>query len=145
MAKTTKWKDDGITVVRANSLATALSAPSASGRVTVFNFAGTGGTQTWIGVVTLRPGAKTGAHHHGRHEVAIYVVKGHSQIRWGMQLEFVTDVSAGDSVYFAPYVPHQEINLDEKESADFLVVRSDDEKIVVGHDVVPALQRERVN
>jgi uncharacterized RmlC-like cupin family protein len=140
ITKTTKSKDDGIIVVRANSLVSDRDVPSATGRVTVFNFDGTGGTQTWIGVVSLQPGAKTGAHHHGRHEVAIYVTKGHSQIRWGEQLEFATEVSAGDFVYFAPYVPHQEINSDENESVDFLVVRSDDERIVVKHDVAPVVE-----
>jgi uncharacterized RmlC-like cupin family protein len=45
--------------------------PSGAGRATAFDFAGTGGRETWIGTVTLRPNAKTGAHHRGRHEVAV--------------------------------------------------------------------------
>ena len=62
------------------------------GRATAFDFAGTGGRETWIGAVTLQPGSKTGAHHHGRHEVAVYVVKGRGQIRWGERLEFTSEV-----------------------------------------------------
>jgi len=118
--------------------------PSGSGRATAFDFAGTGGRETWVGTVTLQPNAKTGAHHHGRHEVAIYVVKGRSQIRWGEQLEFAAEVAAGDFVYFAPFVPHQEFNIDASETVDFVVVRSDNEKIVVNLDVVPVERPEAV-
>ena len=122
---------DGVRIVRAESLRTALRQSPEMGRATVFDFVGTGGQKTWIGAVTLGPSAKTGAHHHGRHEVAIYVVKGRSQIRWGERLERVADVYPGDFVYFAPYVPHQEINPDESEPVDFIVVRSDNERIAV--------------
>jgi len=69
-----KWRTDGVTVARA-------AAMLGKGRATAFDFAGTSGRETWIGTVTMQPNAKTGAHHHGRHEVAIYVVKGRSQIR----------------------------------------------------------------
>jgi uncharacterized RmlC-like cupin family protein len=118
--------------------------PSGTGRVTAFDFAGTGGRETWVGTVTLRPNANTGAHHHGRHEVAIYVVKGRSEIRWGERLEFAAEVGAGDFVYFAPFVPHQEFNVDASEAVDFVVVRSDNEKIVVNLDVVPVERPETV-
>ena len=118
--------------------------PSGTGRATAFDFAGTGGKETWIGAVTLPPGAKTGAHHHGRHEVAVYVVKGRSEIRWGERLEFAAEVGPGDFVYFAPYVPHQELNLDAGETLDFVVVRSDNEGIVVKLDIVPVERPEMV-
>jgi uncharacterized RmlC-like cupin family protein len=67
-----------------------------------------------MGIVTLQPNGRTGAHHHGTHEVAVYVSKGRSRIRWGENLEFTTDVGSGDFVYFAPNVPHQEVNLDHQ-------------------------------
>jgi uncharacterized RmlC-like cupin family protein len=133
----TKWRTDGVTVVRA-------AAMLGKGRATAFDFAGTGGRETWIGTVTMQPSAKTGAHHHGRHEVAIYVVKGRSQIRWGEQLEYAAEVGPGDFVYFAPYVPHQELNLDGKETVDFVVVRSDNGGIVVNLDVAPVEEPETV-
>jgi uncharacterized RmlC-like cupin family protein len=94
--------------------------------------------------VTLPPNANTGAHHHGRHEVAVYVVKGRSQIRWGEQLEFAAEIGPGDFVYFAPYVPHQELNLDGSETLNFVVVRSDDEKIAVPLALMPVDQPEPV-
>jgi uncharacterized RmlC-like cupin family protein len=139
--QTAKWRTDGVTVVRAGSLQTVMLG---KGRATAFDFAGTGGRETWIGTVSLQPNAKTGAHHHGRHEVAVYVVKGRSQIRWGERLEFATEVGSGDFIYFAPHVPHQERNLDASETLDFVVVRSDNERIAVDLDVVPVEQPETV-
>jgi uncharacterized RmlC-like cupin family protein len=139
-----RWRGDGVKVVRAATLDTVLRAPSESGRATVFDFAGIGGRETWIGAVALPRNAKTGAHHHGRHEVAVYVVKGRSEIRWGDRLEFATEVGAGDFVYFAPYVPHQERNPDAHETVHFVVVRSDGERIAVKLDTVPVEQPETV-
>jgi uncharacterized RmlC-like cupin family protein len=141
MAETMKWRAEGVTVVRGGALSTAMLG---KGRATAFDFAGTGGRQTWIGTVSLQPNAKTGAHHHGRHEVAVYVVKGRSRIRWGERLEFSADVGPGDFVYFAPYVPHQELTLDAGEALDFVVVRSDNERIVVDLDVEPVDAPETV-
>jgi uncharacterized RmlC-like cupin family protein len=143
MPETAKWRD-GVTVARGESLDRAMRGPSGTGRGTAFDFAGTGGRETWVGTVTLQPNANTGAHHHGRHEVAIYVVKGRSQIRWGERLEFAAEVGAGDFVYFAPFVPHQEFNVDASETVDFVVVRSDNEKIAVNLDVVPVERPETV-
>ena len=114
----TDWRQDGVKVVRAG-------ATLGQSRATAFDFAGTGGANVWIGTVTLQPNGRTGAHNHGSHEVAVYVSKGRSQIRWGERLEFTTEVGPGDFVYFAPHVPHEETNLDPKEPVDFVVVRSD--------------------
>jgi uncharacterized RmlC-like cupin family protein len=141
MAETAKWRD-AVRVVRGKSLDMAMREPASSGRATAFDFSGTGGRETWIGTVTLRPDGKTGAHHHGRHEVAVYVAKGHSEIRWGDRLEYVADVGPGDFVYFAPYVPHQERNPSTGEAVVFLVVRSDNERIVVPLDIEPLEQPE---
>jgi uncharacterized RmlC-like cupin family protein len=143
MTEAAKWRT-GVTVVRAEAQQAARLGPGGTGRATVVDYAGTGGRQTWIGTVTLQPKAKTGTHHHGRHEVTIYVVRGRSEIRWGERLEFAADVGPGDFVYFAPYVPHQELNPDESETVDFVVVRSDNEKIVVALDDKPVERPERL-
>jgi uncharacterized RmlC-like cupin family protein len=116
--------------------------PGGTGRVTAFDFAGTGGQQTWIGTVVLPPGADTGPHHHGRHEVAIYVVRGRSEIRWGERLDYAAEIGPGDFVYFASEVPHQERNLDAGAPVEFVVVRSDNAGIVVKLDVVPVERPE---
>ena len=139
----TKWRN-GVNVVRAGAIDAAMRAASGNGRATAFDFIGSGGQRTWIGTVTQKPGSSTGAHHHGRHEVLVYVVRGRSEIRWGERLEFAAVVGAGDFVYFAPYVPHQERNPSDTESVDFLVVRSDNERIVVPFDAAPAQDPESV-
>jgi uncharacterized RmlC-like cupin family protein len=143
MAEAIKWRD-GVTVVRGESLNTAIRGPFGTGRATAFDFAGTGSQKTWIGAVALQPNGRTGAHHHGRHEVGVYVVKGRSEIRWGKRLEFAAVVGPGDFVYFVPYVPHQELNLDAGETLEFVVVRSDNERIVVNLNIVPVEQPETV-
>jgi uncharacterized RmlC-like cupin family protein len=78
------------------------------------------------------------------HEVVVYVAKGRSQIRWGERLEFTTEVGPGDFVYFAPRVPHQELNLDPDEPVDFVVVRSDNSGIRNDLDVEPIEHSETV-
>ena len=69
-------------------------------------------------------------------------LKGRGEIRWGGRLEFAAEVGPGDFVYFAPHVPHQEVNLDAAGTLDFVVVRSDNEKIVVGLDIEPVERPE---
>jgi uncharacterized RmlC-like cupin family protein len=139
--ETTKWRTDGVTIVRGGSLQSAMAG---TGRATAYNFSGAGGQRTWVGTVTMAPGAKTGVHHHGRHEVAIYVVRGRSRIRWGERLEFMADIGPGDFAYFTPFAPHQEANLDDDAPLDFVVVRSDNEGIAVRLDVEPVEQPEPV-
>jgi uncharacterized RmlC-like cupin family protein len=143
MTEAADWRP-GVTVVRAAAIDRAMCGPAGAGRATAVDFAGTGGRATWIGAVTLQPNAVTGAHHHGRHEVAVYVVRGRGRVRWGERLEFAAEISAGDFVYFAPHVPHQEENLAAGEALDFVVVRSDSERIAVGVDAVPVEQPERM-
>jgi uncharacterized RmlC-like cupin family protein len=131
------WRNDGIKVVRA-------AATSGQARATAFDFVGSGGAKTWIGTVTLNPNGRTGAHHHGTHEVAVYVSKGRSQIQWGKCLEFTTEVGTGDFVYFAPEVPHQEINPDPDKPLEFVVVRSDNAATRIDLDIQPSERPEAV-
>ena len=140
---TPNWRT-GVTVVRNAKLNWAMGGATGPGRATAFEFAGNGGRATWIGTVRMQPGAQTGVHHHGRHEVAVYVARGHGRVRWGARLEFAADIGLGDFVYFAPNVPHQEQNLDAEATLDFVVVRSDNERIAVSLDVVPVDEPEMV-
>lgn len=138
------WRD-GVRVVRGDALKATMLAPGAAGRATAFEFTGTGGFQTWIGIVTLEPRLQTAPHHHGRHEVAVHLLRGQGEVRWGERLEFTSAIRQGDFVYFAPGVPHQEINSSSAERLDFLVVRSDSERIAVSLDtIVPSETPENV-
>jgi len=131
MDKATRWRNDGVRVIRASELAAAQVEPGARGRATVFEFSDAGGRGTWIGSVVLPPGLETGAHHHGHHEIALCVAAGRSEIRWGERLEFAAEIGPGDWAYFPPYVPHQERNISASEPLHFLVVRNDLERIAV--------------
>lgn len=136
------WRTDGVKVVRAAAQRSALA--SGRGRATAFDFAGVGNSKIWIGTVAMPPNARTGAHHHDTHEVALYVSKGRSRIRWGEHLEYAADVGPGDFVYFAPGVPHEEINPDADEYCEFVVVRSDNSGTRVDLDTDPVEDPEIV-
>lgn len=142
MTATRNWRN-GVRVVRGQTLEEAKRAPSGGGRATVFDFSG-GGGKTWIGAVSNPPGAKTGTHNHGRHEVTLYVVKGRTEIRWGERLEYAANLAPGDFAYFEPNVPYQERNLSDTETVEFIVVRGDGERIVVKMDDAPVERPETV-
>jgi uncharacterized RmlC-like cupin family protein len=74
----------------------------------------------------------------------VYVISGRSEIRWGDGLRFAAEVAAGDFVYFSPHIPHQERNLSGETAVEFLVARSDNEKIAVSLDIVPVEHPELV-
>jgi uncharacterized RmlC-like cupin family protein len=106
---------------------------------------GTGRAQKiWAGTVNIHPNAKTGAHHHGALESVIYVVRGRARMRWGEQLEFVAEAGPGDFIFVPPYVPHQEINASPDEILECVLVRSDNEAVVVNLDITPVERPENV-
>ena len=79
----------------------------------------------------IEPDAKTGVHHHGALESVIFVVRGQARMRWGERLEFVAEAGPGDFIFVPPYVPHQEINADPSSPLECVLVRSDNEAVVV--------------
>lgn len=107
--------------------------PSTPGidRKAAINFARVGAQKLWAGTVTIHPGAKTGAHHHGHLESVIYVIRGRARMRWGEHLEFTAEAGPGDFIYVLPYVPHQEINASPTEVLESMLCRSDGEAIAV--------------
>src|ERR1700744_2757645 len=106
-------------------------------RAAAITKARTGAQKLWAGTVTIRPNAKTGAHHHGHLESVIYVVRGRARMRWGETLEFTAEAGPGDFIYVPPYVPHQEINASRDEVLECVLVRSDGEAVVVNLDIAP--------
>ena len=113
-------------------------------RKAAINFARVGAQKIWAGTVTIQPNAKTGAHHHGELESVIYVVRGKARMRWGEKLEFVAEAEPGDFIYVPPYVPHQEINASPDEPLECVLVRSDNEAVVVNLDIEPVEKPEAV-
>jgi uncharacterized RmlC-like cupin family protein len=106
-------------------------------RAAAINFARVGAQRIWAGTVRIDANAKTGAHHHGPLESVIYVVRGRARMRWGERLEYVAEAGPGDFIYVPPYVPHQEINASEDEALECVLVRSDNEAVVVNLDIEP--------
>jgi uncharacterized RmlC-like cupin family protein len=113
-------------------------------REAAINYARVGAQKLWAGTVTIHPNAKTGAHHHGALESVIYVVRGKARMRWGERLEFVAEAEAGDFIYVPPYVPHQEINASTSDSLECVLVRSDNEAVVVNLDIAAVEKPEAV-
>jgi uncharacterized RmlC-like cupin family protein len=97
--------------------------------------ASAGARKIWAGTVAIQPGARTGAHHHGELESVIYVLDGRARMRWGERLEFAAEAGAGDFIFVPAWVPHQEINASEGQTLRCVVVRSDQEPVVVNLDV----------
>jgi uncharacterized RmlC-like cupin family protein len=89
--------------------------------------------------VSIHPNGKTAPHHHGELESIIYIISGKARMRWGERLEFVAEAGPGDFIFVPPFVPHQEINADANEPLTCVVVRSDQEPIVVNLDI-PAVE-----
>jgi uncharacterized RmlC-like cupin family protein len=142
--KNGNWKDNGVKVIPANSLD--LNTPQTPGmtRAAAVDFARVGAQKIWAGTVRIQPNAKTGAHHHGSLESVIYVVNGRARMRWGEHLEYTAEAGSGDFIYIPPYVPHQEINASPQESLECVVIRSDQEAIVVNLDIEPVEKPESV-
>ncbi|HTY66028.1 MAG TPA: cupin domain-containing protein, partial [Alphaproteobacteria bacterium] len=113
-------------------------------RAAAINFARVGAQKIWAGTVTIDANAKTGAHHHGALESVIYVVRGRARMRWGDQLQFTAEAGPGDFIYVPPYVPHQEINASTNERLECVLVRSDQDPVVVNLDIAPAEPPENV-
>jgi uncharacterized RmlC-like cupin family protein len=139
-----KWKRDGVRVIPAGSLDGNTAQTPGMDRKAAINAARVGAQKIWAGTVTINPNAKTGAHHHGALESVIYVVRGKARMRWGEHLEFTAEAGPGDFIYIPPYVPHQEINAGRDEPLECVLVRSDNEAVVVNLDIEPVEKPEHV-
>ena len=131
------WKLHGVKVIPANSLDTNTAQTPGMNRAAAINLARVGAQKIWAGTVNIHAGAKTGVHHHGALESVIYVLKGRARMRWGEKLEYVAEAGPGDFIFVPPYVPHQEINASDDETLECVLVRSDNEAVVVN---IPGVQ-----
>ena len=138
------WKTQGVRIIPAQSLDTSTPQTPGMSRAAAIDYARVGAQKIWAGTVTIKPDAKTGAHHHGSLKSVIYIVRGRARMRWGAHLEFVAEGGAGDFIYVPPYVPHQEINASAQEPLECVVVRSDNEAVVINLDIEPVEKPETV-
>jgi uncharacterized RmlC-like cupin family protein len=136
------WKTRGVKVIPGDQLDPDTAQTPGMDRAAAINFARVGAQKIWAGTVKIHPNAKTGAHHHGHLESVIYVVKGRARMRWGERLEYVAEAGPGDFIFVPPYVPHQEINASTDQPLECVVVRSDNEAVVVNLDIEPVERPE---
>jgi uncharacterized RmlC-like cupin family protein len=76
-------------------------------------------------LVTIPPGARARAHMHERHETAIYVLSGVSEMRYGEGLRQHAVVRAGDFLYIPPGMPHLPYNPSPTEPCLAVISRTD--------------------
>src|SRR6516162_6259670 len=138
------WKHSGVRVVPGDQLDPNTSQTPGMNRAAAIDFARVGAQKLWAGTVQIHAGAKTGAHHHGPLESVIYVIRGRARMRWGEKLEFTAEAGPGDFIYVPPYVPHQEINASPSEPLECVLVRSDNEAVVINLYIEPAEKPESV-
>ena len=131
------WKHHGVRIVHANELDTNTPQTMGMSRAAAITYARTGAQKIWAGTVTIKPDAKTGAHHHGALESVIYVLRGRARMRWGDHLEYVAEAGPGDFIYVPPYVPHQEINASDDLQLHCVLTRSGQQGLVVNLDIEP--------
>jgi uncharacterized RmlC-like cupin family protein len=138
------WKSNGVRIIPGDSLNQNTPQTPGMTRAAAINYARVGAQKIWAGTVRIEPNARTGPHHHGSLESVIYVVRGRARMRWGEHLEYTAEARPGDFIYIPPYVPHQEINALAQEPLQCVVVRSDQDAVVVNLDIEPVEKPEPV-
>jgi len=139
------WRNHGVRIVSSEKLD--FNTPQTPGmtRAAAINRTMAGANKLWAGTVNIHPNAKTAPHHHGELESIIYIISGRARMRWGERLEFIAEAGPGDFIFVPPFVPHQEINANPNEPLTCVVVRSDQEPIVVNLDIAAVELPEEVS
>ena len=135
----TDWRSEGVKIIPGDRLDTNTPQTPGMTRAAAINRAMAGANKLWAGTVNIHPNAKTAPHHHGELESIIYIVRGKARMRWGGKLEFIAEAGPGDFIFVPPFVPHQEINANPNEPLTCVVVRSDQDPVVVNLDI-PAVE-----
>ena len=129
------WREHGVRVIKGDQLDSNTAQTPGMQRAAAINYARVGAQKIWAGTVHIHAKAKTGAHHHGALESVIYVVRGRARMRWGDRLEYTAEAEPGDFIFVPPYVPHQEINASDDQPLECVVIRSDNEAVVVNLNI----------
>ena len=138
------WRSDGVKIIPSDQLDSNTPQTPGMSRAAAITHARTGASKLWAGTVEIHANAKTGPHHHGELESIIYIVRGKARMRWGGKLEFIAEAGPGDFIFVPPFVPHQEINANPNEPLTCVVVRSDQEPVVVNLDIAAVETPEEI-
>ena len=87
----------------------------------------------WAGLVRTEPGMRSGWHHHGTHETAIYVLSGRLRMESGPGGSETVEAGPGDFIHVPAEAVHRESNPTE-EQAVAVIVRSGTGEVVVNVD-----------
>jgi uncharacterized RmlC-like cupin family protein len=93
-----------------------------------------GADRLWMGQTHVAPATRSGDHHHGESETAIYVLRGRPEFVFldsATRTERRIVASPGDYVFVPPFTPHREENNDPDHEAVVVIARSTQEAIVV--------------
>jgi uncharacterized RmlC-like cupin family protein len=142
---TTDWRNHGVRIVSSSRLDSNTPQTPGMTRAAAINRAMAGANKLWAGTVHIHPNAKTAPHHHGELESIIYIISGRARMRWGERLEFVAEAGPGDFIFVPPFVPHQEINANANEPLACVVVRSDQEPVVINLDIPASEPPEEIS
>jgi uncharacterized RmlC-like cupin family protein len=98
-----------------------------------------GSEKVWMGQTHVAAGARSGDHHHGEAETAIYVLSGNPSFVFAEDgREVRLDTEPGDYIFVPPYVPHREENPGGQEAV-VIIARSSQEGVVVNlESLVPS-------
>ncbi len=103
-------------------------------RLAAISSASVGSSELWMGQTHVGPAQRSGDHHHGEAETAIYVISGHPEFVFldaGSGAEIRLRPEPGDYVFVPPFTPHREENNDPDVEAVVVIARSTQEAIVV--------------
>lgn len=100
-----------------------------------------GSRHLWMGQTHVPGATRSGNHHHGESETAIFVLSGTPVFVFldvdGLEpVETRIQTAPGDYIFVPPYVPHREENPDPDTEAVVVIARTTQEAIVVNLDVL---------
>ncbi len=111
-----------VRVIRSSSSYEGKQGPTYTGGVSAESCNATG---LWLGKIEVAPGARTTAHHHEKHETAIYVLQGGADHWYGENLEHHVVAGPGDYIYIPAGIPHVAVNRSQTEPVVAVVARTD--------------------
>lgn len=120
-----------LTHIRAGELSGDTGQTSGMDRWEAISGSSAGAEKLWMGQTHVAAGAKSGDHHHGEAETAIYVVSGTPAFVFADgDREIRLQTGPGDYIFVPPFVPHREENPGGDEAV-VVIARSSQEAIVV--------------
>lgn len=84
-----------------------------------------GASSLSMNVATVPPGAVAYAHVHVGFEVMLFILEGRVRHEYGENLEQSMENGPGDFIFIRPGVPHEVVNLSDREPVVAVVARSD--------------------